>query len=237
MSGTSIVVIGLLAISGLPGAVQTTAPVQVPVCITRMSDRRAAVEAQRISSLMFQNIGIRIAWRQGLGGCDPGAIRIAVSERTPSTLRPGAMAYALPFAGFRALTGVETGEDFHIQVFYDRVDVRGDSLAPRLLAHVLTHEIVHVLQGVTRHSSEGLMKACWSEHDYAVMMLRQLVLTPDDIELVQLGMVTRGDLLKAREKLPTEREIVSNVASRQLNGEMGSRADRSASLFSLLSQK
>jgi hypothetical protein len=44
-----------------------------------------------------------------------------------------------------------------IHVFYDRVSTLPDhSRMPEFLGHVLAHEIVHVLQDVVRHSSEGV---------------------------------------------------------------------------------
>ena len=38
-----------------------------------------------------------------------------------------------------------------------------------LLAHVLVHEITHVLEGVDRHTGQGVMKARWTEDDLALM--------------------------------------------------------------------
>jgi hypothetical protein len=36
---------------------------------------------------------------------------------------------------------------------------RGQAFSNALLAHVMAHEITHVLEGIDRHSSEGVMKA------------------------------------------------------------------------------
>lgn len=51
--------------------------------------------------------------------------------------------------------------------FYDRVlaNSRPTGL-PFLLGHVLAHEIGHILQGVERHSSAGVMKEKWDYRDY-----------------------------------------------------------------------
>ena len=55
----------------------------------------------------------------------------------------------------------------------------------------MAHEITHLLQGVELHSDRGLMKAHWTTRDIAQMMCESLPLTPDDIGLIQRGLVRR----------------------------------------------
>ena len=64
----------------------------------------------------------------------------------PEKLNPNSGAFALPYEGF------------HIVVLYDRLAWSGDrpGFAPVLLAHVLVHEITHMLQGICRHSMAGI---------------------------------------------------------------------------------
>jgi len=38
-----------------------------------------------------------------------------------------------------------------------------------VLAHVLVHEVTHILQGIPRHSESGVMKAQWDSNDFAQM--------------------------------------------------------------------
>jgi hypothetical protein len=91
-----------------------------------------------------------------------------------------------------------------INVWYDRVhDSAGVSreLGPILLAHVLVHEITHVLQCVDRHSDTGVMKARWTTDDYYDMRWKPLEFTSEDIELIHLGMQalrSRPDGLRSR---------------------------------------
>jgi hypothetical protein len=90
------------------------------------------------------------------------------------------LAYALPYQGT------------YIEVFYDRV--RGtvdEETRPHLLAHVLAHEITHILQGVARHSETGVMKAHWTSDDYRWMCSHHLEFAPEDVELIQLAMKIR----------------------------------------------
>ncbi len=69
------------------------------------------------------------------------------------------LAYALPYA--------ESGTTIH--VFYRRIVESHRELGAEILGHVIAHEIGHVLEGIARHSPEGLMKAHWGLHDYMTM--------------------------------------------------------------------
>jgi hypothetical protein len=62
-------------------------------------------------------------------------------------------------------------EGVHVTVLYDRVYQTAPDAArrPLLLAHVLVHEITHVLQGVEHHSESGIMKAHWGPADCYAM--------------------------------------------------------------------
>jgi hypothetical protein len=79
----------------------------------------------------------------------------------------------------------------HIRVFYDRVWSQARSLRTQLLAHVLVHEITHVLQGIDRHSDSGVMKAVWTGEDYSQMRVEPLPFAPEDVELVHVGLARR----------------------------------------------
>ena len=60
-------------------------------------------------------------------------------------------------------------------------------MMPHLLAHVLVHEITDILQGVTRHSSQGVMKAQWSQQDFNLMLGRSLEFASFDVDLIHDG--------------------------------------------------
>ena len=119
-----------------------------------------AQSAKAQASWMFARIGVRIQWRATPAGSP--LVRIEVSARTAPDFHPGALAYARPFE-----TGVRT-----IVVFYDRImfaAARWPGFEHRLLAHVLAHEIGHVLSGTNAHSEDGVMKAHWTVGDYEKM--------------------------------------------------------------------
>ena len=116
--------------------------------------------------------------------------------------QPGATAFAFPYA---------PRSEVRITILYDRVlgPVVGDlNVGATLLGHVLAHEITHVLQAVTRHSQEGVMKAQWTPEDRMQMRKGPLPFTPG-LELCgtvdQLGPES-GDRLRPGQRvmaLPT----------------------------------
>jgi hypothetical protein len=72
---------------------------------------------------------------------------------------------------------------------------------------VLAHEIGHVLEGVARHSSEGVMKANWSVRDCAELVRQPLPFAPEDVELIQAHFKARtvqvaGELVAAARDTP-----------------------------------
>jgi hypothetical protein len=82
-------------------------------------------------------------------------------------------------------------EGVHIEVFKDRVATGKTGIDPVLLAHVMVHEITHILEGVARHSRSGVMKAQWTQEDYVRMHYSPIGFAAEDIELIQLGMLRR----------------------------------------------
>jgi hypothetical protein len=135
------------------------------------------LRAQTLATRIFADAGVHIDWRWSRY-CPMHAIRISFSTSTPENRLPGAWAYAKPFEGV------------HIEIFYDRV--RRKSIEPsRLLAHVLVHEITHMLQGTDVHAEIGIMKARWTPEDLANMRVKSLPFTPADLELIHLGLARK----------------------------------------------
>jgi hypothetical protein len=140
---------------------------------------RALRRAEGLASGMFASLSVGIHWR--IGRSNREAITVAISENTHTDYHPGALAFALPYEGV------------HIVIFYDRIrQTYAPDLAPALLAHVLVHEITHILEGIDRHSETGIMKAHWTEGEIAQMPRKQLSFTPDDISLIQSGLIARA---------------------------------------------
>ena len=151
--------------------------------------------AQTIASSMFTQAGVRIRWQSGRPDPYQGQPLIVLSftSNTPDKFPAGIFAYALVFEGV------------HIRIFVDHVVERAHRATPLaafLLAHVIVHEITHMLEGVTDHSREGIMKATWTEADIRGMVVKPLSFTPQDVRLIHRGLAARnlakGHLLPAQ---------------------------------------
>jgi hypothetical protein len=57
-----------------------------------------------------------------------------------------------------------------------------------VLAHVMAHEITHLLEAVSWHSETGVMKARWDADDFIRMAITPLSFEPEDIDLIQRGL-------------------------------------------------
>jgi hypothetical protein len=182
LSLPTIIGITLLA-SAVGEARQPEGTPDVIVCLhTSVVATPGEIErAKMIAKSMFSTIGLNIAWREEVSGHESGvSIHVLLTSGSSGDDDSGALAEAFPFA-----------MEHEITVRYDRVhNSAGISrdLEPILLAHVLTHEITHVLQCVDRHSDTGVMKARWTTGDYYDMRWKPLEFTAEDIELIHLGM-------------------------------------------------
>jgi Zn-dependent protease with chaperone function len=141
-------------------------------------------EARARMSWIYRRGGIRLAWREAQPPAPEGQVLIELryAKDAPPGISSGALAYALPFGEGEAT----------VVVFYDRIRyVAGRSSREAvLLAHVLAHEIGHILERTDVHTSIGIMKAHWSAHDYDAMERGSLQFAPDDFDLIRLGLAS-----------------------------------------------
>jgi hypothetical protein len=79
-------------------------------------------------------------------------------------------------------------EGTHVVVFPDRIRQVDPYQMQCALAHVLVHEITHVLQGICRHSATGIMKARWDQRDYFEMSRKPLPFAEEDVALIYAGL-------------------------------------------------
>jgi hypothetical protein len=155
---------------------------KVVVCMEESGPAAIRYRAIGIATKIYAGIGVTLDWKSGSRACKAAdVIHIELAEHTPDKLMPGALAYALPYEGV------------HIRVFLDRVEKSvGANGLPCVLAHVLVHEIGHILQGLVRHSETGVMKAHWTVDDFTQMTYRSLPFTEQDTILIQRGLEQRS---------------------------------------------
>jgi len=127
-----------------------------------------------LASAMFASIAVRIDWRE-LDSCPAGVGAIQVRLRYDSTRvrdsGPEALAFAQPYART-------------VVVFLDRVQELNRNRGISVMAYVLVHEITHVLEGISRHSSTGIMKARLDYRDYFEMRRKPLAFAQEDVNLI-----------------------------------------------------
>ena len=153
--------------------------------------------AERYASRIFATVGLDVEWRSGKPAAAPSptgmTFVIEVADRTPATDHSGALAYASPYEGV------------HIRLFFDRIAAMGKRWPDAVLAHVLAHEITHMLEGVPRHSLTGVMKATFTPDDVIVMCSRPMTFAPEDVTLIDLG-------IRHRDRI--EHEVASAATAR-----------------------
>lgn len=136
--------------------------------------------ARQLTNRIMSSAGVSIDWKGCASDRVSGDVDIITDlvQNTPATSHPGALAYAFAYEGT------------HVVVMTDRVR-RVGGLAPAVLAHVMSHEFAHILQGTARHSEEGIMKASWTPLEYSKMARRPMDFDRTEVELIQQGLRAR----------------------------------------------
>lgn len=202
---TTILITAAMAIvAGVNASAKVTADNGRRVTVYHCNDmaiQQGVVGAARdLASKMFITIDVHLNWRSGCPtGPEAGSIVVDFVTDAPTTFKPGALAYALPYEGV------------HIRIFADRIATRSN--AREVLAHVMVHEITHILQGEARHSSEGIMKAIWTQADFNAMAAKPLSFTAEDVELINRGMDRRDAEILAGAKPSVDRTAIAATAA------------------------
>ncbi len=165
---------GTVAHAGQPGqrlAVYLRDTVNIPNTVR--------IPAKALTAKMFAEIGVSLEWctEEPARGLSQTPVIIELVTGTPENRLPGALAFALPYEGT------------HITVFFDRIEKANHPST--VLAHVMVHEITHLVQGISRHSDAGVMKARWTAGDFSAMQTRPLPFAAMDVELFQHGLAKR----------------------------------------------
>ena len=167
-----------ISLLGLALSARCTAAADIDVYVASVG-ATPAYRAEQIAASIFRSAGVVVAWHtwKPRATISSLAVRVDLEERTPVDYLPEALAVAYPFADRSKC----------ITVFCDRIRGRakGDLvLQSALLAHVLVHEITHLIQGTDRHSETGIMKAQWDQTDREQMIRAPLSFTDEDLLLI-----------------------------------------------------
>jgi hypothetical protein len=137
--------------------------------------------AEFLASRIFAEIGVTLKFRKITPALsDADVITVEFVDSTPAGLLSGAWAYALPYEGV------------HIRIFWDRVQY--ENSPSELLAHVMVHEITHILEGNNQHSTGGIMNTRWTNQERSTLDRKPLQFTQQDVEMIYRGMESRDAL-------------------------------------------
>ena len=186
---TALLIAGILA-AGMTAHAHDPKPVDVTVYVNGddWPPFQVDVRARDTVTWMYARIGIRLAWRNDAPGSGtvsggPVTVQVRFTREAPDGVSRDALARALPFSQ----------EGIAIHVMYGRIRwlARGPYREAPILAHVLAHEIGHVLQRTDWHAPDGVMKALWNGQDYNAMARKPLEFTSLDVELIKNGLNLR----------------------------------------------
>lgn len=145
--------------------------------------------ARNWASYLLADAGVELVWHGGKPaevGNGLHTIALMFVPTAPEKFRQGVFSKALAAAR-------PYGAGTTISVFDDRLTAymypykRGER--SKIMGHVLAHEIVHVLEGVSRHSASGLMKAHWTTQDAQQITGTGLRMAEEDRELVRMRLM------------------------------------------------
>lgn len=142
--------------------------------------------AQKMVAAIYAKHGIPVCWNRSSSAqpgdpCSPDKpiwrLRLVLEPIAPSSVSAEVLGSARPF-----------DPDSPIRIYFDRVQPIIEQFpldSGVILGHILAHEIGHVLQGVLRHSSAGLMKPKFNRMDIVNMRAHPLPLAAEDISFMQ----------------------------------------------------
>jgi len=182
-------VIGIAMAAGLSADAEEC---KCNVTVYVSADLNGAAMLQRaeiLAAAMFREIGVAVRFRNGAVRANDandacGAPIMLEIDSQAGDQRPSehALAYATPYS--------KSGTCIH--VLLDRVAIgRNPYFETVLLSHVLAHEITHVLEQITRHSPDGIMKVNWDSRDKKLMQSHPLPFAAIDVELIHAGIAKR----------------------------------------------
>ena len=138
-------------------------------------------DAEIIATELFAGIGVAVRWRDWDSPTPVKITALSLEVRVefdlPADFKPSEG--ALGCLHYRQPNTV-------MYVFYRRVERVYHPGATRVvLGYTIAHEMAHHLQGVTRHSTHGILKPFWTTEDFKAMILGKLRFAPEDVDLIR----------------------------------------------------
>jgi hypothetical protein len=141
--------------------------------------------AESIAARILAGAGVHVDWRSGThrAPTQVETIEIQLDDSPPTKdASSEALGYAL----------LQRTESVRIHIFLDRIHALDRRRTGLALGHVLAHEIGHVLEGVSRHSETGALKANFDAADMRAIFKAPLQFAPVDVALIQAHFLDRA---------------------------------------------
>lgn len=196
--GEVLLLMGAMFCGVSVGAQTSPGNPQVTVSVYNDSDisDRTLLEAERIATRVFRQAAIDVEWvnirhsRETTSG-DPQASQTALTLRVvPSPLTLTTAAFGVAFLA-------KDGSGHYADVFYTPVQklcAVSNVSASTLLAHVMAHEIGHLLLGSNAHAPLGMMRAHWESGDLRRAAMGELLFTSEQSQRMRGRLLTRARL-------------------------------------------
>lgn len=148
--------------------------------------------AKQVTASIFNEIGVAVRWaeqpnKQLKQGCT--AIKVQFDRGSAFGSHRNTLGYALPYS--KAGSQVHIGIARVLRCRFACYDPRTKMNEAAFLGHIMAHEIGHAVQGVARHSEDGLMKTDWTSQDVLTMLTRRLSFTKTDADLIHSALSRR----------------------------------------------
>jgi hypothetical protein len=142
---------------------------------------RAATEVTRV----YDELGVRAEWEPAAVEPDAGAVHVVLVPAEGGVLRHEAD--TVMGAAVRTPAGTRV-----VYIFYQRVRAEAERYhvsTALVLACTMAHEVGHLLLPGRGHSSDGLMRPCWTRDDFRRADQGLLRFSRDQAALVRAGAV------------------------------------------------
>ncbi len=176
---------------------------QVAVCVYNDSNASAptVLKAEQIATRIFRDAGVDLAWVDARQSGKAACAGVPTGNRSSLMLRIVSSPLTLADTAFGAAFLSEDGWGRYADVFYaplQKLSAGGKVDASTLLAHVMAHEIGHLLLGSNAHAHLGLMRAHWESGDLRRAAMGGLLFTGDESQRMRARLLAGTQLVSAK---------------------------------------
>jgi hypothetical protein len=189
---------------GVPGRGEIVPGENPQVTVLVYNDAHVAetmlAEAEKEATRIFQRAGVSVAWLNCSvqdGSRPKGCDQLNKPSQLVQRIVPRCRIFRDEIFGVAFLSADGTGR--YSDVFYDRVEALHADWnvdLDRVLAHVMAHEIGHLLLGSNSHSGTGIMRRHWQGAELRSLGMGNLLFTPDQSQFMRakLSALARKDV-------------------------------------------